>query len=371
MEIECLRTISESVWNEMVHDSDETWLYHLHQWIEMTAAVYRADQYFIVARQNGKAIAGLALHAKHRILHSALMGPSGPFVVRGISQKMRQKVSEEILDQAVRLAKERRCDVIQCSLPPLAQSNLANVRGVNPLVSAGWHDVSTHTKIADLRKSENELWADLSENAHRKIKSAKQAGYVVERGIWPDMLDEYYRIHSETYTRTGVEPHPRSYFEGVAKIAAANHAVLWVGKGPTGNRVAFHNCARFNDGALYWTGCCRTEDLDCGVNYLLFWESMIGAKNDGCNWYEIGEAFPGADAGKLKGLTTFKGKFGGAIYRFYKGEVVVSKPLLLTKMVRRARNVIGIGRRRLLNKIKRKNHGNKPHAVGTRAREIR
>jgi hypothetical protein len=136
------------------------------------------------------------------------------------------------------------------------------------------------------------------------------------------MLDEYYRVHVETYHRTGVRPHPRAYFAGIATtIAKDGHAVLWVGRDASNHPVAFHNCARFRDGSLYWTGCCETSHLPSGVNYLLFWHALAGAQEDGCGWYETGEAFPNTDDSKLKGLTLFKAKFGGELYRYYRGEI--------------------------------------------------
>ncbi len=47
---------------------------------------------------------------------------------------------------------------------------------------------------------------------------------------------------------------------------------------------------------------------------------MLGAKEEGFRWYEVGEIFPGTLDEKLKGLSTFKSKFGGELYRFYRGE---------------------------------------------------
>jgi lipid II:glycine glycyltransferase (peptidoglycan interpeptide bridge formation enzyme) len=54
---------------------------------------------------------------------------------------------------------------------------------------------------------------------------------------------------------------------------------------------------------------------------MLFWQALIGAKQDGCMQYEIGEVFPGVLDGKLRGLTVFKEKFDGELYPYYRAEI--------------------------------------------------
>ncbi len=50
-----------------------------------------------------------------------------------------------------------------------------------------------------------------------------------------------------------------------------------------------------------------------------WWQAIVGAKEEGCLYYEVGEGFPNTSDEKLKGLTDFKSKFGGEVYRFYRG----------------------------------------------------
>lgn len=335
MEIWHSRTLPTEEWEALIEGSDDVWLYHSWPWIEMTAQIYALENHYFIARENGRNVGGFPLQLARssregrpcQRAYSLMMGAAGPFTTRGLSSKARQRVLSELTKSAVEWARGMKVELLSCSLPPLAQSNLHNVRGVNPLVMAGWQDVSRHTRITCLSRSESELWSDLAYDARRSVKLAQAAGYTVEKADWREMLDEYYRVHVETYSRTGVPPHPRAYFEGIAtQIAGRGQATLWMGRDPGGRPVAFHNCARFRDGSLYWTGCCETDHLRSGVSYLLFWRALVGAREDGCRWYEIGEAFPGVQEGKLKGLTVFKAKFGGELYRFYRGEIRLFDP---------------------------------------------
>jgi hypothetical protein len=50
---------------------------------------------------------------------------------------------------------------------------------------------------------------------------------------------------------------------------------------------------------------------------------MLGAKADGCLWYEIGPVYPGLKDGKDRGVTIFKSKFGGELYRSFEGRISV------------------------------------------------
>jgi len=361
MEIEECAQIDAGQWDAAVAASDDAWLFHTAAWLEMTASVWPLENRYFAARQNGRIVGGFPLQAdrptrwlRPRSAYSTKMGCSGPFVTRDLTGKGRRRVLQALNDAVLQWARSGRIESLCCWLPPLAAANLGNLRGVNPLALLGWEDVSTHTRIVDLSRPESELWSDLSEDARYNIRKAESAGYRVERAQWPQMLDEYYRVHVETYRRTGVPPHPRAYFQGIAeRIAAGGHAVLWVCLDRQGGPVAFHNCGRFAGGAVYWTGCSRSEHLEQGVNYLLVWHALRGAKADGVQAYDIGEVFPGAAGGKLHGLSVFKSKFGGQLYRLYRGELRFPVPWL-SRAARRVLRVPGAIVRRVAGMIRRK-----------------
>lgn len=175
--------------------------------------------------------------------------------------------------------------------------------------------------MIDLSKSEDELWADLTSDARRQIKQAREAGLLVERVDWAQHLDRYYELHVATYTHTGVSPHPRAYFAGITgHTAPSGHSVLWGVSTPAGELVAYHNAAWFGAGAYYHTGCSADYSGFSGASYLLFWEAMLGARRAGIRWYDCGAVFPGKTSSeKQKGLSTFKTKFGGQPHRQFSG----------------------------------------------------
>jgi len=325
MEVQDLATIDSASWDSLVNASDDTWLWHTWRWIEDVARLDSLETRYFVARLNGTNVGGFPLQiptsGRMRRAYSLMRGSAGPFCIRQLSPSVRLGVLQGLTSAAIRWAREKTVVSLSCSLPPLAKNNLSNSNGVNPLVTAGWRDVSTHTRIASLLEPEPTIWARLTHDARRQVKLAKSRGYTVERGDWNDLLEEYYLVHTETYRRTGAVPHPKSYFRLIAGTAVRGEAALWVGRDPSGKAVAFHNCARFKSGSVYNTGCCKTDHLRSGINYMLFWQALIGAKQDGCMQYEIGEVFPGVLDGKLRGLTVFKEKFDGELYPYYRAEI--------------------------------------------------
>jgi hypothetical protein len=326
--------IDPTEWDDLVNSSDDTWLWHTWEWIDLLARVYSLQKHFFIARKSGKNIGGF--HRLFRTGQGGLLGQdidlmswlegfcdAGPFCIRDLGMRARVRSLTQMTEAATAWGRELKIATLSCQLPPLAQSSRENTTGVNPLVLAGWRDVSKHTLIADLWKLESDLWSDLSYDARRNVKHARSVGYAVQRVDWRQTLDEYYRVQEETYTRTGVslDLQPRAYFEAIAKTADRGRSVLWVGLEPGGRPVAFLNSARFKNGSVANTGCCETDHLDSGINYLLIWHDMLGAKHDGCRWYDIGEVALPYVEGKSRGLAVFKSKFGGELHRLYRGEI--------------------------------------------------
>jgi hypothetical protein len=319
--------ITAQEWDDVVYRSDDGWAFSLAAWLETVTPTWNMQNLSFAIRENGKLVAVMPLHwiSAEKRLSSSGWGHGGPVIVTTSSKTDRQRLWGGCWAHAKDIASQFGAKRITVIISPLCQSSLNNCWGVNPLVDVGFADVSTHTRIISLLQSEEALWFGLAKDARQKVKQARSAGYSARRCSWREMVDEYYRVHVENYQRTGVQPHPKAYFEGIAQQSSAHH-ILWVGFSSDGSPVAFHNDARFYSSELYHTGCSETAHLKSGINYLLFWEAILGAKADGCAWYEIGEAFPQAAKGKEKGLTDFKGKFGGELHRLFRGELIVPQP---------------------------------------------
>lgn len=318
-------TIGAAAWDDLVLGSPDGWLWSLSAWHAVIEAVERwslQDRGFGVVRDD-TLVAVVPLHwaPVWKSLSCTGWGPTCPAVRDGIAPAERAVILAAVFAELRRLASRDgavRIDLVQ---PLLARRSLAVPEGDNPFEAFGFIASSGQSRIIDLSADEAALWAGVAKKARWTIRQARRNLYTAAAEPWRDHEENYYRVHQETYRRTGVTPHPRTYFTGIATILPPQQLnALLVGRSPAGEPVAYVNLARFGNTVLYHTGCSRTDHLSSGVNYLLMWEAIRWAKAAGCAWFEVGELFPAASDGKQRGLTIFKSRFGGvdhAVRRAY------------------------------------------------------
>jgi len=310
-------------WDRLVETSPDGWCWALFEWQELIAAVPEwglVEAGFALA-QDGRLLAVVPLHwvPARSALASSGWGWTGPILAAGLHPDHEIRLWEAIYRELRVRAAGYGARRIEVGSSPLTPRALVARWGINPFKRFGFQDTAGESRIIRLDQSdEAALWAGLSKTARYTVRQARAAGYTVRRVAWPEWVDDYIRIHVETYRRTGVSPHPRAYFDGIAGTSP-DHAVLWAGYAPNGRVVAFHNSAWFKEAGMYLTGCSETGHLKSGVNYLLLWEAILGAKAAGLRWYEVGAVDYACKGDKMAGLTHLKSSFGGEDHRSFRG----------------------------------------------------
>ncbi|MDD2890556.1 MAG: peptidoglycan bridge formation glycyltransferase FemA/FemB family protein [bacterium] len=314
-------------WDKIVYNSDDAWMFHLYDWITLIERIPEwnlAPENFLVEHE-GKIVAifPLQMRSHTKELLSTGMGPAGHAIRNDVKHKDRENILKETYEYIKNIAYKKKASKISIFIPPLNETSLNNHRGVNPLVNYFYLDVSTHTWIIDLSKTKTELYDNISRNARREIKEAIDKGYRVREINSREEIDIYYNIHCHTYERTGVMPHPKAYFLGIYDYFILNGRTKgFVAIDKNNEPIGFTNIAIFKEKAVYFTTCCEDEHFKNGVYYLLLWNAIEYAKDNGLKWFDCAEAFPNVKEGKLKGLNDFKSKFGGELHRFYKGDMI-------------------------------------------------
>jgi hypothetical protein len=345
-------SVPSETWNAVVTSSPDGWPFALTNWRNVILSVEEwqlQDHSFAIAEDGQlRAVVPLQLDRRSRTLGMTGWGGCGPIVAAGIEEGARSATIAAVIVAVDRIAGETGARSLHFSIPPVTRSAIENAPDGNPLSFLGLRDMSGVAQVIGLSADEPALWRGLSETARQTVRKAEKAGVIVEQADWLAVVNDYYRIHAENYRRTGVEPHPKAYFSGIAReMARAGHSVLWVARTAGGEPIAFHNDMHFGAGAWYHTGCSAAAALDNGANYLLFWRAMLGAKAAGRRWYDCGEIFPQGGSTKQNGLTMFKTRFGGQPHRFLKAarDYAPAKQrrdksypiILLTRLVRRVR----------------------------------
>jgi hypothetical protein len=322
---------TQADWDALVCRSPDGWVFSMWGWQELILDVPKWDlkDHSFVVVSAGRFIAAVPLQysPNSRTLLSSGWSGSGPVISERCRPKQRQEIIKFTINHCIEIAKSCEAKKIGYSASPVTRSSLAASWGVNPFEMCGMRDCSRLSQVIDLSLSESELWNGLSDLAKRKIRKARDSGYQAEKACWMDNIEQYYELHTSTYLRTGESPHPKEYFSGIAHhLSKDGYSVLWRALDKEGNVCSYHNMARFKEGAYYHTGCSLPTDAELGVNYLLFWEAMLGAKKMGVHWYDAGWIFPHGATEKQKGLTHFKTRFGGEVHRSFFAELDLPPP---------------------------------------------
>ncbi len=323
-----LRTaVDKAEWDALVESSDTAWFYHLYHYCEIWGAwPNRSDLSFALVDPGSSKLAAIAPAFKlddklQRVLTWNTIDVFGGITCSPtLNDRSRRAVQDAAGGELRRLAREHRAQEIRFSVSPMTPF----VRGdncprINPLMELGCVNTMGCAWVADLRNSKEDLWKKFGKGAKSSVNKAQKLGVTTRMGQSEQDLERYYAIHCETYRRTGVEPQPRHYFEGIWKhFLGTGRAVMFFAD-YQGETIAAASFVVYKKGAYYWTGCSNAAGLSTGSGALLQWTAMQWMLANGVEWYEVGEAYPWAKEGKLKQLSDFKRDFGGDLFPDFRG----------------------------------------------------
>ncbi len=322
------KELGRDAWDAFADASDEAWLWHrfdlqeaLQTWAGST------DESFALLEPDGGRV--LALVPLRRVTKriggcipvSIFESLGGVATLNDIGDRRRRALLMAVRDFIVGRAGRGIVGEIRLSLPAMAPA----LRGalcprVNPLLDVGCSNALTQTWVVDLRAGRDQVWEKMEGRARTAVRKSEKAGITIREAVHDD-LPAYYRLHRETYDRTGTPPHPEQYFRAIWDRFLANGlSRIWIAE-LDGEPVAAENFGIYKHAAIYWTGASNSRGLQTEANSLLQWTAMTWMLNNEIEWYETGEAFPQSDSGKSKGISDFKRSFGGELYPYFKGRL--------------------------------------------------
>ena len=206
---------------------------------------------------------------------------------------------------------------------PVAEVIVHDLRGRTDWPSRGFEAIgrdgrmlNVDTFVTDLRQSEADLLASMSQQCRRKIRAAENAGLspVCESNPSPERLNEFLAQFNRMASERAIKSPDRA---ALARMFADGRAFL-LSVDRDGAQPNFVVTYRAGDKAifLYGVGHGKTND---GAGQLVQWAAMQALKRDGVHWYDLG-GLPSLD--EDDGLYRFKKGFGGELvdlggeYRF-------------------------------------------------------
>jgi Acetyltransferase (GNAT) domain len=317
--------IAREKWDEFVDASDEAWLWHRSDFIDaLELWPGYSEASFALVDGRDAILAAMPMH--RTVVRAAGVVPlarfsslGGPACAANMPASMRSNVLAALHEHLLQSIAERKVLAAEVQIAPLTPSLHGPAAAkVNPLILAGFENTQTETWMVDLTRPAAEIRKHYSELTRRELRKASQGELRVREAAGAKDLDIYYRLHLETYGRTGAKPHPLEYFQaifdkfqprGLARILFAERR---------GDVVAAQNTGRYKAGAVYWTGASDTVK-EGGENRILFDAQIMAAHEDGFTRYETGQAFVNSRNAKETGLSRFKRSFGADIYPYYRG----------------------------------------------------
>jgi len=327
------QNIDRNDWDSFVDLSDEAWLWHRFDLQDALCTwPNRQDMSFAVVNPNQEN-AIVAIVPFHLICYgfyrwlrlNKFDSMGGIACAPGLDNRYKRKLLVFIVKKMWELAKENFAYEITVAISPMTPAFCGNrCPLVNPLLELGFENTLTQTWVVNLQQDKDLLWQNLEKRARGAIRKAEKQGMILRQAT-PNDVDTYYLLHCETYHRTGVKPHPKAYFEGIWKNFLSKKLAYILIAEKNGVPVAAENLGIYKHSAVYWTGASSAHGLSMQANSLMQWTAIQWMKENDICFYETGEAFPHLTYGKLKGLNDFKKSFGGDLYPYYRGRMIINK----------------------------------------------
>ena len=137
----------------------------------------------------------------------------------------------------------------------------------------------------------------------RKIRRAEREGVVVERGNSAELVEEFYRLMTQTRRRHGLPPQPLDWFRNLVECLG-EALTIWVAR-KDGRAAASIVTGRHGRVVVYKYGASVARLHALGCMPFLMWKATEDGVGRGMEWLDLGRS----DEGQL-GLIAFKDHLG-------------------------------------------------------------
>ena len=164
----------------------------------------------------------------------------------------------------------------------------------------------------DLRPSMDEILGGMKPKGRYNVRVAERHGVRVCEDMSAKGIEDFLRIHGETFARHRIGGYSQSYFRTLLSMLQVRRQVSIFFAEREGSRLATALVVFFGGRATYFFGGSRGEQRHVMAPYALHFEIMRRAKERGCQWYDLWGVDPtGMSNGFWHGLSAFKRKLGG------------------------------------------------------------
>lgn len=186
------------------------------------------------------------------------------------------------------------------------------------------------TIVLDLAPDEQTLLAQMKEKWRYNVRLAMRKGVTIRVASSPDDVRAWYAIYRTTSERDQFGIHALDYYLRIWDLFVTRGEMRLFLAEANGNLLAGIFVSLFAGQASYLYGASSNEQRQLMPNYLLQWEAIRWAKQQGASLYDFW-GIPDTDNEDeaMAGVYRFKRGWGGRVVQFMGGQEVVYRPLLM------------------------------------------
>jgi len=173
--------------------------------------------------------------------------------------------------------------------------------------------------VLDLEKDNQVIWDAIDKKHRNVIRNAEKRGVIIKETT---NIKKYYFLSQETYRRSmAAGPSFQAFKKVFDSLGSSNMCRIFFAE-KDGKIMAAAFMLLCGEKVTYWHGATSDNSI-LGSSNLLHWHLIKKFKSKKFKFYDFGGAsFEGE--GKVKGINTFKKKFGGDLKIFYGGNKIYS-----------------------------------------------
>lgn len=291
--VACTASHSE-MWDSYVESADGGSFYHLFGWKEVNEKNFGHRTFYLAALENGKFRGVFPLV----YLQSRLFGKifcSMPFVNYGGLCADNTAAESALLERAASLVRECGADYME----------IRSLSRLSADLPTSDHKVSL---TLDLSPDPDKLWNGLNTKQRTNIRRAYKNGLEARSGQM-ELLDEFYRLFSESWRDLGTPVYRKDYFRNILQMFPDSTRIFIVTCNGEPVAGALNGYYKGIVEGMWAASPARHRKLQ--ANYVLYWEMIKHACEEGFSSYHLGRST--ADSGS----ESFKAKWNAYPRQLY------------------------------------------------------
>ncbi len=275
------------------------------------------DDSFVVVGEGKKVLALVPLYAFKN--ESGLLQYSygadylrGPIISRGEGKKTFDKTSDFVFQSIDEIAAQKRVSRCLLMIEPVELLERRNY--FNYYLEYGYEDAATVSCLIEYGKEKELLWSDVRKSYRTLINKAMRfyKSVIINQNNFDfDLCEEYRKMH---HLAAGRITRPANTFFNMYEMIKSGNAFLILIQNIDSKTVgAYYFLVH---GAYGFYGSAATDpalDSQSGVGHLGLWRGILFAKEQACQFMDLGQLLmrPGGVTEKEKNIFLFKTGFGG------------------------------------------------------------